>query len=440
MSSFVYQFPPLHHSRRDRNAERVRSYAKLIAYSRMRHKFNLPLYGEDRELDGMLERIVDNFFEHDPGEKNPSPGKGNDENLFGEILRWLENDTMSSNDRETYLRVSCWVAAKNKDEDQVRAITSEHKRIYGKSLEPLKDAQIERTYLEFRERFRKNRQILRDSKEYLVRFSLETLTRYALPFISVISIFIIIGGYLHVFIFYSYLGIPVSNFFSLDDYLASSIKEIAHSIWILLVFLSVILWGYPQLQRSAQLKQPLGMRKSIRQAKVRIIQFHLSLFIMLAGIVWYLIIDKGLFSGWMAYLVGLSVVYPVAFILTFRLARKFFSNTLPAQIVLLSAVIFFLSIGLGTYNRIEEIREQSCRRDFEIKVGNQSFTKQRYSFVGGSQHYIFLRSNQDGKIKIVHRLKAEEISISPDEDHFIKKLLFNCSKRKAVGSQKVKMR
>ena len=169
----------------------MRSYAKLIAYSRMRHEFSLPLYGEDKELDRMLERIVDDFFERDPGEKDPFPEGGYDENLCGEASRWLRRDAMSASDRKTYLRVSRWIAAKNRDEDRARAITSEYEKIYGESPEPVRDSQIGRTYLEFRKRFRENRQILRDSKEYLISFSPEKLTRYVLPFMSVISVLII---------------------------------------------------------------------------------------------------------------------------------------------------------------------------------------------------------------------------------------------------------
>ena len=207
----------------------------------------------------------------------------------------------------------------------------------------------------------------------------------------------------------AYFGVPVSDFFSLDDYIASSIREIVHSLWILLVFLSVILWGYPGLQRSAQSRQPLGMRRSIRRARSRITRLRFLSSFALAGIVWYFIYE-GLLQGWTAYLLSLVAVYPAAFIATFRFARKFFSNTLPAQIALLGVAVFFLSTGLGTYNRIKEIEGESRKIDFRIKTGNQLFTSEDYSLIGGSQCYIFLRSDQDGDIEIVHRLKAEEIT------------------------------
>ena len=179
----MYGFPFLRRSRTVRNAERVRSYAKLIAHSHMRRKFSLPLYGEEHELDEMLEEIVDNFFEHDLGEKDPSPESGYNEDLYEEILRRLRCDAMSASDRETYMRVSCWIAAKSGDEDRARAAASEYEKIYGKSPEPASDARIERTYLEFRKRFRGNRRSLRDSKD-LITFSPEKLTRCALPLIS----------------------------------------------------------------------------------------------------------------------------------------------------------------------------------------------------------------------------------------------------------------
>ena len=60
-----------------RYAAEVRVFAKLIVHSRIRHQFNLPLFGEDLKLDKKLENIVDRFFEQEI-EKGGTPFENQD--------------------------------------------------------------------------------------------------------------------------------------------------------------------------------------------------------------------------------------------------------------------------------------------------------------------------------------------------------------------------
>ena len=415
MSSFKYSllFP---RSKTARNAEKVKSYVKLIAYSRIRHKFNLPLYGEDRKVDEKLEKIVDNFFDYDQKRQNPSSEIDCDE-----ILQWLKSDAVSVNDRKMYLRVSCLTAEKSENR-------------YEESVEPITEAEIKEVRWEFWERFIKERQVLRDSKKHLFDLPVKKLAVYLLPFISV---FFLLGGYVNVYFFYRHFGIDTSHFFSLNDYLASSIEELTWSVWILFVCWIAMFYGYPKLGKNAQSensvaegkwkRQLLGWIKPLSFFRTEPWRFVFAGFIYLTliKILHCIFIEKklqllGLPAHWegyilnAAYLIVLASTFYLAFCKFYYFAQKRFKNTLSVEIVLLSIIMFFSSIFFGAYKRIAEIElglsKNIPRIETEVELNKNN---KEISFLGGNHLYIFLLQDQglNRSVVIIPRSKYNGIVI-----------------------------
>ena len=411
----------------------IQEFARLIAHCRIRSKFEFPLFGEDEELDKKIENTVDRFFKEKWWEIDASS------EYSEKVLRWLNKDDVSKKDRKMYWRVSRWIAVKTGNIFEVCCVIAfKYRLVYGKkdSLEPIvKRSEIKKTHSEFRKRFRKELDDFWDSraKAPLFSFSLKEFTLY-LPLISVL---IIIGAYLHLSFFYAHFNIEVSQFFSLDDYVASSIEEIKYSLFfvgVYFVFWAAVLRGYRSLEISPPTSRPRKLldwvcgkpQNPTREIQRRYVRREKGFrrgvlgvaYLGCSAFLFYMIFKSGgiPLDGlnvflFVILLVGVWLVRKSVFWLVRAVSwnKKRFENVF-AEIVLLSLVMFFSSMYLAACIQIEKV-EKSPTKVYEREKGIEDYSY-KGSLIGASNRYIFLRNPDQNTTTIIPQSEAGRIVIS----------------------------
>ena len=419
------------------HARDVQELTRLIAHCRIRirarkqkkHKESelLPLFGEDKELDEKLEKTVDMFFEKE------WRGSSQCSEVLPEILNWLKDDDVSKCHRQKYLRVSWRIAEKTGEKDEADLIASTYRSIYKKDIESIERNDIRKARSEFQERFRKELNDFWDSraKPPLFSFSLKESAVY----LPIVSVLIIIGAYFHLLVFYGHFNIEVSQFFSLDDYVASSIEEIWYSlsfVGIYLVFWAAVLRGYRSLEISPPTSQPRKLLDLVRrksQNLTRKIQLEyvrrerkfrrrvlIIAYIGCVAVISYMIpeskkIPLDGFGGFFILLIGVLLIRVLVlwFVRTVFWNRKHFKNVF-AEIALLSLIMFFSSMYLAACGKIEKI-EKSPTKVYERETGIEDYAY-KGSLIGANNRYIFLRNPDQNTTTIIPQSEAGRIVIS----------------------------
>ena len=219
---------------RNRAYEILRS-ARLIAVTRIRLQFNFPLPTEDNDIDKKINDAASVFFSFDPESHNTNP-----ENGYSEILQWLKSDEISKNDRKEYFRVFYWLETKAGNKDEAIAIASAYRCFYKEELKPTDISEIRETYSKLKKEFRNVQREFLNSRARRIDLDLKNLTFLLLWF----PVVFIVAAYIYTSAVYGHFGIDVTKFFSMNDYVAISLKELFKASWLVCALFVGFVRGY----------------------------------------------------------------------------------------------------------------------------------------------------------------------------------------------------
>ena len=387
----------------------IRAYALLIVSTRIRIHFKLPFPGKNNAVERKLFKIVNSFF------NNSKQVPDSDSEIDWEkILTWLENDQQAEEVRKTYLRVSYWYESlmletmkmgkmKTDEKNKASVIRSTYQSVYGEYLEIPNSDDFANIRSEFRKKFKAEKNVFHESRAKLIDFSLEKLTLF-LPLISLLFIF---AGYIYTRCIYGYFGIEVDQFFSLNDYLSSSIEEITSALLNMTgIFLAIIYlyrneWAWESYKRTA-----------IRSYELLSMSF--------LGFCFAYLYEgnalESLYGSIIAAVISCSVVASSSRV-TFYVVSRYFKNSTKISVILLILIGFFSGIALSVYSEIKNIKDGRPGLEFEIKAETGEFTQEDFTFIGGNSRYIFLLA-EGGSIEIIPIESAERVRISADAKSF----------------------
>ena len=387
----------------------IQKYAWLIVSIRIRIHFKLPFPGKNNAVERKLFKIVNSFFDN-----SKQVPVSDSEIGWEEILTWLENDQQAKEARKTYLRVSYWYEGimleimkmgkmKTDGKNKASIISSTYQSVYGEYPEIPNSDDFANIRSEFRKKFKAENNVFRESRAKLIDFSLEKLT----PFLPWISLLFIFAGYIHTRFIYGYFGIEVDQFFSLNDYLSSSIEEITSALLSMTgIFLAIIYlyrneWAWELYKRTA----------------IRLYELLSTFF--LGSCFAYLYkgnVPESPYGSIVVVVISCAVVISSSRI-TFYVVRRYFRNSTKISVILLVLIGFFSGIAFSTYSEIKNIKDGRPGLEFEIKAETGEFTQEDFTFIGGNSRYIFLLA-EGGSIEIIPIESAERVRISADAKSF----------------------
>ena len=359
---------------------KIHPLVAVIAATRLRLHFDLPLVGEDEALDAKLGDAVLRFFDWS-FEEGPSVDSND------QFAQWLQQDLVANDDRETYYRVSYWLYS---DTDRGGQIASAHRGRYGREIESIDESSIWKTYLDLRARLRVDQRMLRKSKARLLEISLKDIT----PLVPWISILLIVGGYLHITVLYRHFGIDPGNFFLVSDYISSSIEELRHSVTGSIAYLLGV--AFHHRNEPTITKYEYEQRR--RRERWGILFFWGTSVIFLAAVYnesWFPHITLVTVPNSTIVAIYGAVFFPIGFV-----SSRYFKKSVTVFAVSMLFVLFFASLLVTTYKKIEDIENGEASRNFEIEVGSKQYTGDNARLIGSNARFVFLLS-VDERIEVI---------------------------------------
>ena len=227
--------------------------------------------------------------------------------------------------------------------------------------------------------------------------------------LSVFSALLLVAGYLHTSFLYRSFRIDASKFFSIGDYLATSINQIAstgYSVFCFGVALAAQLLLRTYHRKKAKNTGIVGFQKLRLFNWFEIIPISAGLLILIV------LYERGSALFWILLPVGVFMLFEGWLI---SLTSKYSRNPLPVQIRVILAFFFVAGVYMSAMLRIAEIREGNLEEAFFIQSVDRTFTDREHVFLGGNDRYIFLlQKDEGGKIidsQIIPLAKVKEMNV-----------------------------
>lgn len=194
-----------------KRAKHILALIELIALTRLRLHFSLPLEGEDETVDLHVGDALKKFLLLDCGEAKSEVEKD-------VYFAHLTDDASSKTDREAYFRVKFWLNTGTRQAEQIAEL---YRSLNQKEILPITESELPSMFADVRRRYRIQEREHRESKASLIEISLKDLN-LLLPWISLL---ILVSGYFHTSILYGKLGIAHDQFILLEiTFLVASIN------------------------------------------------------------------------------------------------------------------------------------------------------------------------------------------------------------------------
>lgn len=220
--------------------------------------------------------------------------------------------------------------------------------------------------------------------------------------VSLISVIFVVAGFLNMRYYYQRMGVDVSLYFSVGDYLAASVEQIRAGFFAAVIGLGAFVFG----ARAASLRSKLHHRASarMRQREAWAIGFFVAVTFFLAAYSIYM--DKPDFS------LIRSCFFMTSCWFANYIAGAFFKNRLAAMSAILGVLIFSTDVGVSAYERSERFltgrTDSAFRQKIIFKDVSQAVNGE---MIGANGAFYFFYSRDRGVTYVVPRDRVELIEI-----------------------------
>ncbi len=378
-----------------RTSYTTRRNIQLIASAKIRLAFGLPLPGEDETLDQALHSLIIAFFDFN----SYKCGKF-DSSADPQFVCWLLESGTCNDLRRSYFILHFWSTPSEADK---LALSETFQSLYGAETKPLSHSDVWALYVETRVELKSSWRLLRETKAQKLDFRLNELA-LLIPWISSV---LVCSGYIYISTVYGHFQIDPAKFFSIGDYLSSSLEQIDHALFALMGYVLGVIHGYRRqfmFPRFPNKEDTLGV-------------WWPELLTVTAGTVGLL------FTYWhwdtISAIRGVHTPLLILLLMTVQspliwLTGRYFKNSLSVGIFAITLIIFLGSMFISAKARISDITSDAISSPFVVVSKEKKYTQLDYKIIGANSRYMFFWNRKSG-VEVVPLRSIDQMSFL-DED------------------------
>lgn len=255
---------------------------------------------------------------------------------------------------------------------------------------------------EVRRRFSTARSAVIDRSALKIEITLADISTLT----GVVSVLFLCSGFLSTWFFFNLFGLDVSLFFSLTDYLATSLEQIRVAAYI--VIISLISFWAGIRDKSIQSNAQLRTEHRARMIMKRVIQVVVFGSFLLS--VWSIYQEKPNFT---AMLITKAIG---SYLLAFWIAETFFKSPFKVGIALSGVFLFLGHIGTSAYERAYNLQNALTKKTANSIVmikdaSNGLATPAPGELIAANGSYVFLLQENRRTIKAIPKDRVETITV-----------------------------
>lgn len=367
----------------DRRAFRTRDFIFAASAIRLREHHALPQLGEDEAQDHRVQVAVERFFSWAPDADRRTP--------VDEYGAWLESDSISRANRQLHYRIQYWLHSFTNDRPKIAA---SHKHLYGGDIEEIEEAEILTEYYRLRKELKVTRDRYLQSIAVRLPLSIKDLA-YTAPFLSFL---LVLGGYFYTSRVHNHFGIGVHHFFTISDYLSSSVNAVeAASVSAVAAAAGAVWRGV----NDANLAKVYRKQRDARNQWIRGLLLLASIFVLILSD------EADRTTVWFAIALCLIGVFFVELLFDHVLRPS-----LALTLLSMSTVVFAATLYVRSNSHILNIENGVMDGHFRVTSQDSQYTSDAYSIIGTSEKYVFLWQREQDRVHILPRDDIRWVSFS----------------------------
>lgn len=211
----------------------------------------------------------------------------------------------------------------------------------------------------------------------------------------------LLGGFVYVKSLFYWFGINVGDFYTIQDYVSSSIDVISATAMTVFIGIVSMAFGLSSAIDENIYDEHVGRKRK-------------------RNFIWPIIVISSLVGGALSfYQIGRIpslYFYPISFILAFYLSFdapfwKYIKNRNSIGIIFFISLVFFINLGFVVKDKIENIVFDENKKNYEINFFEGYEGLESMSYFTGNSNFIFLMSDSKDDIMVFPRRSIKQIKI-----------------------------
>lgn len=360
-----------------RRAIKTVNNIRLITLYYLQIEFHLPPLGESETKDD--KELVDliNSFHDWKAYSDELLKRFCEYRYFG----WLDNDTENDSLRKLSFRHSHWLATSDQER---RTIENIFRTVYQTDLNPLRDGEIRKCYSQIIKKKKAMHRVWNESRGRKIDLKILNIPLI----VPLLSIGLICAGYLHTSIVYKHFGIDPTLYFSVGDYLASSLEQIQHTLYAILGMIGGFVVGF----RRNSIRTAYEINTTARKDRFEDITW--------VALSWVYLLFSYFNWEMVASIPGVHIFLMVCLLVILqtpihRFTSHHFNNSLPVSLIFITLLLFFGSMYLGAKTRISYIESENVENTFRIDTTQKRYTHSNSKIIGANTNFMFFLIRKD---------------------------------------------
>lgn len=367
----------------DRRAFRTRDAIFAASALRLREHYSLPQLGEDETQDHRVRVAIKRFFAWTQESEALHP----EDKYSG----WLNSDSASQENRRLHYRIQYWLRSFTEDGPK---IATHYRALYDEKIQEIDEVTILTEYRRLRKGLNRVRNRYLRSIAIRLPLSIKDFA-YSAP---ILSFLLVVGGYFYTSRIHGHFGIAVNHFFTIGDYLSSSVNAVeAASISAVVAVGTIIVKAVTHINLAKYYRE----KRAVREKWIR--------GVLLLSAVYGLIFadESGRATIWFALalcLVGTALLE--------HLLDRIFRPSLALALLSVSTVVFAAMLYVRSNNHIINIEHGIMDSHFRVVSRDSEYVDDEYSIIGASERYMFLWQREQDQVLVLPRDEIQWMSVS----------------------------
>lgn len=214
--------------------------------------------------------------------------------------------------------------------------------------------------------------------------------------VSLFSTLFLLSGFIYNKILFSHFNVSVSDFFSISDYLASSVDVISAAAIATILGMASFFWGL-----SSALSDELQAAQLEIENKSDVYLLPFIIITSSLGLVLYSYRTGELLNFFLYPLIFLIFLY-VLFRMPFW---KYIENREAVSAALISILYFSIHLGFSIKDKVNDVRSENYSSPYSIEYANDYKENKNDKFIASNSNYVFLWDEIKNKVYVIPKTK-----------------------------------
>lgn len=240
---------------------------------------------------------------------------------------------------------------------------------------------------------------------------------YVKELVKTIPLLLLVGGFFYNYFLFKSLGIQISNFFTITDYLESSLDVVIPILWVTGFYAIITLLGYfSRIDKIIRKDQFKINYENLDKRSDKILYLIFTLLVLTQVLIYY-----------KYQIINYSMVQPIILFISYVLLGNLFpfrriENAHKIYLITMIGIFCLISFTFHVIEGIENIANNKNSTSYKFSIKNDPDLTS-YQYIKSTSNYSFFYSNENNETLIIPNSDIEKIKVARNDKSIFQKII-----------------